>query len=592
MLVDNGARVNSVTPAYVHEHKLGVRPISELDHTLNSFQDRIPLVGLGGGWVEPLGFTLMRVQIEDMPHYDEQQVIFVLDDPRGFSTGIPVILGTPTINRVVQTMKETEMHSAPTEWQTARVAYEWAQGFQFRRASLGERLKFPTNTAEDPLDLDEKVLLANKCTIPGFQSVIAHGRTQKTMMMGHRLNVMMQAPYSDDKADLPNGLYVMRTYTELKDGSQSVSVVLRNLTARPIHLARGWVIGQVAAANVVPEAQCSPDLLKKLGDEGEDKPELTKLSMQQRQELILTALERDTGLDRLKDWPPKLARRAKALLLEFHHVFSLELNEIGCTNATKHIIELMKGEPFKERFRRIAPPLVDEVCQHIQEMLDSGAIRPSQSPWCNAVVLVRKKDGSLRFCIDFRRLNAWTKKDTYPLSHMQETMESMVGARHFSCMDLKSGFWQVQMDEESRQYTAFTVGSMGVYEFLHMPYRLCNAPATFQCLMQNCLGELNLMYALIYLDDVIVYSKTEEAHLVHLRAMLERFMEQGLKLKPSKCNFFRTEISYLGHKVSAAGMEPGTDGLKGITEIAAPATYTQVRKFLGATGYFRHFIKG
>ena len=112
---------------------------------------------------------------------------------------------------------------------------------------------------------------------------------------------------------------------------------------------------------------------------------------------------------------------------------------------------------------------------------------------------------------------------------MQETMESMVGARHFSCMDLKSGFWQVKMDEESRQYTAFTVGSIGVYEFLRMPYGLCNAPATFQRLMQNCLGELNLMYTLIYLDDAIVYSKTEEEHLVHLHAVLEQFMEHGLK---------------------------------------------------------------
>ena len=148
------------------------------------------------------------------------------------------------------------------------------------------------------------------------------------------------------------------------------------------------------------------------------------------------------------------------------------------------------------------------------------------------------------------------------------------------------------MDEESRQYTAFTVGSMGMYEFLRMPYGLCNAPATFQRLMQNCLGELNLMYTLIYLDDVIVYSKTEEEHLVRLHTVLERFMEHGLKLKPSKCNFFRTEISYLGHKVSVARMEPGTDGLKGIAEIAPPATYTQVRKFLGATGYFRRFIKG
>ena len=142
------------------------------------------------------------------------------------------------------------------------------------------------------------------------------------------------------------------------------------------------------------------------------------------------------------------------------------------------------------------------------------------------------------------------------------------------------------MDEESRQYTAFMVGSMGVYEFLCMPYGLCNAPATFQHLMQNCLGELNLTYTLIYLDDVIVYSKTEDEHLVCLRAVLEQFMENSLKLKPSKCNFFCTEINYLGHKVSAAGMEPGTEGLKGIAEIAPPAMYTQVHKFLGAMGYF------
>ena len=133
---------------------------------------------------------------------------------------------------------------------------------------------------------------------------------------------------------------------------------------------------------------------------------------------------------------------------------------------------------------------------------------------------------------------------------------------------------------------------MGVYEFLCIPYRLCNAPATFQHLMQNCLGELNLTYTLIYLDDVIVYSKTEEEHLVCLRAVLERFMEYGLKLKPSKYNFFCTEISYLGHKVSVARMEPGTEGLKGIAEIVPPATYTQVHKFFGAMGYFRHFIKG
>ena len=138
----------------------------------------------------------------------------------------------------------------------ARVTYEWAQGFQFCQASLGERLKFPTNTAEDPLDLEEKVLLTDKCTIPGFQSVIAHGRTQRMMMMGNWLNIMTQAPYPEDKANLPNGLYIMRMYTKLKDGSRNVSLMLQNLTAPPIYLARLWLIGRVAAANAVPEAQC------------------------------------------------------------------------------------------------------------------------------------------------------------------------------------------------------------------------------------------------------------------------------------------------------------------------------------------------
>ena len=235
---------------------------------------------------------------------------------------------------------------------------------------------------------------------------------------------------------------------------------------------------------------------------------------------------------------------------------------------------------------------MEEVWEHIQEMLDGGAICLSQSPWCNAVVLVHKKDGGLWFCIDFQKLNNQTKKDAFPLPQMQEAMESMVGARFFSTMDLKSGFWQVKMAKESQQYTAFMVGSMGVYEFLRMLYGLCNAPAMFQRLMQNCLGELNLTYALIYLDDVIVFSRTEEDHLHHLRVVLGQFLEHGLKLKPSKCHFLQDEITFLGHEVSAEGMKPGTANLKAITEMALPMMYTRVRCFTGMTGFFRHFIKG
>ena len=170
-------------------------------------------------------------------------------------------------------------------------------------------------------------------------------------------------------------------------------------------------------------------------------------------------------------------------------------------------------------------------------------------------------------------------------------MESLVGTRYFSMMDLKSGFWQVKMSEESWQYTAFTVRSLGIYEFLRIPYGLCNVPATFQCLMQNCLGKLNLQYALIYLDDMIVYSKTPEEHLKRLEAVLDRFAMSGLKLKPSKCHFFKEKLTYLGHEISAAGMLPGQEGIQKIAEMGYPTTVIRIRKFLGATGYFRCFIK-
>ena len=158
-------------------------------------------------------------------------------------------------------------------------------------------------------------------------------------------------------------------------------------------------------------------------------------------------------------------------------------------------------------------------------------------------------------------------------------------------MDLKSGFWQVKMLEKSRQYTAFTVGSMGIFEFLRMPYGLCNALATFQRLMQKCLGELNLTYALIYLDDVIIFSQTEEDHLIQLWVVFECFRKHGLKLKPSKCHFLRKEITFLEHKVSEEGMKPGEEGLRSIGEMAPPWNYTEIRRFLDTTGFFRHFIK-
>ena len=267
---------------------------------------------------------------------------------------------------------------------------------------------------------------------------------------------------------------------------------------------------------------------------------------------------------------------------------------MGHTNATKHKIVLKDPDtpPFKERFHRIPPPQLDEVREHLKLMLDAGVIWPSNSPWCNAVVLVRKKDGSLRFCIDFRKLSSLTVKDSHPLPRICETLESLTGAAHFLTFDMNSGFWQVPMDEESKQYTAFTLGSMGLYKCESMPFGLCNAMPTLQRLMQNCLGELNFTYCLIYLDYVIVLSDMPEEHLRRMHVVFDRLHEHDLKLKPSKCEVFKSEINYLVHHVSQKGVLPSKKNLESIAQCPPPDTYTKVKSFVGLVGHYRHFIKG
>ena len=313
-----------------------------------------------------------------------------------------------------------------------------------------------------------------------------------------------------------------------------------------------------------------------------------KLTVRQRHGKLFDKLD----LSSLDSWTLELADAAHWLLAEYHNVFSLDPAELGCTHSTEHIIKVTNDIPFKERFRQIPPPLVEEVRNHLKEMLESGAIRPSQSAWCNAIVLIWRKDGSLYFCIDFHHLNTHMKKDSYPLTRIQEALESLVGAGHFSCLDLKSGFWQIKMDEALRQYTTFMVGNLGFFECNRMPFGLCNAPATFQWLMQNCMGDLNLIYCLIYLDDLIVFSQMEEEHLHWLHFVFDRLREYNLKLKPSKCSLFKEKINYLAHQVSKQGIWPRDKNLKAIAECVLPRTCTEIRTFLGLVGYYRQFIRG
>ena len=224
-------------------------------------------------------------------------------------------------------------------------------------------------------------------------------------------------------------------------------------------------------------------------------------------------------------------------------------------------------------------------------MLDVGAIWPSNSPWASAAVLVWIKDWKLWFCIDLQKLNARKIKDAYSLPWIDETLDCLNGAEWFSSLDLKSGYWQVEMEEDSKALTAFTVGPLGFYECKWMPFGLTSAPATFQWLMKSCLGNLHLQYCIIYLDDIIVFSKTLEEHLTRLWAVFEKLNKAELKLKPSKCEFFKQELTYLGHVISKNGVQTDSKKVEAIHKWPVPTNVTEVQSFLVFTNYYQRFIK-
>lgn len=279
------------------------------------------------------------------------------------------------------------------------------------------------------------------------------------------------------------------------------------------------------------------------------------------------------------------------LLLKFKDVFAQGDTDIGHYQGVQHRIELNDETPFKQRFRRIPPSMYEEVREHLKQLAACGVIRPSHSPYSSAVVLARRKDGKLRMCIDYRQLNSKTIRDNYALPRIDEVLDSLAGAKYYSVIDMKSGYYQIEIAEEHKPRTAFTVGPLGFWEHNRLPFGLCNAPATYQRIMEECFGELHLKICFIYLDDLIVFSDSFEQHLERLELILERLRKCGLKLSGKKCSFLQRKVKYIGHIVSENGIETDPEKTEKIRNWPTPTNPEEIRQFLGFAGYYRRFCK-
>ncbi|CAC5386872.1 unnamed protein product [Mytilus coruscus] len=284
------------------------------------------------------------------------------------------------------------------------------------------------------------------------------------------------------------------------------------------------------------------------------------------------------------------SEKFKDLLMEYSNIFSKSSEDIGLTDLVEHTINTGNHPPVRQRPRRIPLARMKDPEAEIQKMVQQDIIEPSSSPWNSNIVLVKKSDDSWRFCIDFRSVKLLVLRPSYPLPRIDDTIDSLSGSKFFSTVDLKSGYYQIPVAKEDRPKTAFSFPGGGLWQFKRIPMGLCNSTPVFERLMETVLSGLTWQICLVYLDDVIIFSKSFEEHMKNLKEVFQRLKAANLKLNPKKCNFLKTEVKFLGHIVSESGVATDPNKIQSVKDWPVPKSIKDVRSFLGLTSYYRKFI--
>lgn len=558
-LLDTGAQVSTISEHFYKKYL----PASKLSNTSKILK----LSAANKLQIPYLGYTEVCLRIQDTMYTN---VGMIVESVTNCNDPIQVVLGCNVLRSVRKHALET----------TSPVTHDpvW-------------------DNVMSVLDLEKEVKQIGFVKLAGRQPVNIPANSMKVVFGTTRRN-KSTAPYtaivqaiSCENGSLPKNILMVDTFVEMKDGI--VPVKLMNIGEEDVWLSPKSRIGVVHSAELL---QSSEDEYKV-----EIVPDtefvIRRIITQDEQNQRTTCQDKISAFSVKLDvndveFSEKQHQKWENLLQKHQDVFVFRDEDIGYSTTVTHSINLTDDTPIKIPHRRIPPNQIEEVRQHIQQLLNQGIIRKSHSPYAAPIVIVKKKDGSLRLCVDYRALNAKTIKDAYPLPRIEETLDLLHGAKYFSTIDLAQGYHQVAIDEKDIHKTAFRVGSGGLYEYLRMPFGLCNSPATFQRLMEVCLHEENFDILVLYLDDILVFSKTIDDHIERLDIVFSKLKHHGLKLKPSKCHFFRRQVCYLGHIVSEHGVSTDPAKTETISSWPKPTTERQLRSFLGIAGYYRRFVNG
>ena len=468
----------------------------------------------------------------------------------------------------------------------------------------------PESTHKTPdTEIDQKSLGARRIPVRLIQACKLPGRCGKLLKakLKNTTSISSFEWLFEPKTGLHNNALEIADAI-VKPEKECILLPVSNSSGSPTRLRRGQVLGWLQPADIINTEDNVTEMDEDPDDEtvgGKDETPVNPLietdGERDHEANVETEIQASgpvsTRVARLKamlqldqsEIDTQEQEALKAFLIENADVFALDNKELGRTDVVTHCIDTGDHKPIHQTPYRTPFALRGQVDKMVRDMLDQDVIQPTASPWASPIVLVKKKDGSMRFCVDYRRLNAITKLDVYPLPRIDDTLDVLAGARFFSTLDLASGYWQVTVDPAAREKTAF-VTHAGLYEFKVMPFGLCNAPATFQRLMEIVLTGLTHNQCFVYLDDILIVSRSWDEHLENLNLVFNRLRNAGLRLKPKKCTFARRKALYLGHIISENGIEVDPDKVEKVREYPVPGNLKTLQQFLGLASYYRRFI--